>query len=122
MSVTVSPPYAQRIDRARQVMAERGVDALLLSVGSDLPYLTGYHAMPLERLTMLVVQRDEPARLVIPRLEAPRVQPQPGVFELLPWNETDDPVGIVAQYTKAVDAFRYRSSRASCRTWHYGSC
>lgn len=99
MSVTVSPPYAQRIDRARQVMAERGVDALLLSVGSDLPYLTGYHAMPLERLTMLVVQRDEPARLVIPRLEAPRVQPQPGVFELLPWNETDDPVGIVAGMT-----------------------
>lgn len=77
-------------------MTEQGVDALLLSVGHDLPYLTGYLAMPLERLTMLVVPRDGDATLVIPRLEAPRVVEQPGVFEMLPWNETDDPTALVA--------------------------
>lgn len=77
-------------------MAAAGVDVLLLSVGRDLPYLTGYEAMPLERLTMLVVPRDAPATMVIPRLEAPRVVDQPGVFTLLPWNETDDPVALVA--------------------------
>jgi Xaa-Pro aminopeptidase len=77
-------------------MVAGGVDALLVSVGSDLPYLTGYEAMPLERLTMLVVPRDSEATLVIPRLEAPRVVEQPGAFTLRPWNETDDPVGIVA--------------------------
>jgi Xaa-Pro aminopeptidase len=77
-------------------MALQGVDALLVSVGSDLPYLTGYEAMPLERLTMLVVPRDGEATLVIPRLEAPRVIEQPGAFTLRPWNETDDPVAIVA--------------------------
>ena len=49
-----------------------GIDALLLSVGSDLPYLIGYEAMPLERLTMLVLDQTS-ARLVVPRLEAPRV-------------------------------------------------
>ena len=78
-------------------MTERGVDTLLLSVGHDLPYLTGYLAMPLERLTMLVVPRDGDATLVIPRLEAPRVAEQPGVFDLLPWNETDDPTAVVAK-------------------------
>jgi Xaa-Pro aminopeptidase len=77
-------------------MVAHGVDALLVSVGSDLPYLTGYEAMPLERLTMLVVPRDGEATLVIPRLEAPRVVEQPGAFMLRPWNETDDPVAIVA--------------------------
>jgi len=77
-------------------MSAQGVDALLVSVGSDLPYLTGYEAMPLERLTMLVVPRDGEATLVIPRLEAPRVVEQPGAFSLRPWNETDDPVAIVA--------------------------
>ncbi len=77
-------------------MDRAGVDLLLVSVGSDLPYLTGYEAMPLERLTMLVVPRDGEATLVIPRLEAPRVHERPGVFTLLPWNETDDPVAIVA--------------------------
>ena len=77
-------------------MATAGVDTLLVSVGSDLPYLTGYEAMPLERLTMLVVPREGDATLVIPRLEAPRVVERPGSFTLRPWGETDDPVAIVA--------------------------
>lgn len=78
-------------------MTEQGVDTLMLSVGHDLPYLTGYLAMPLERLTMLVVPANGDATLVIPRLEAPRVVEQPGVFDLLAWNETDDPTAIVAK-------------------------
>jgi len=89
--------YAERLARARARMHELGVDVLLLSTGADLPYLTGYEAMPLERLTMLVVPRDGDATMVIPRLEAPRVVEQPGVFALRPWNETDDPSAIVAE-------------------------
>jgi Xaa-Pro aminopeptidase len=78
-------------------MADLGVDVLLLSVGADLPYLTGYEATPLERLTMLVLPVDAHATLVVPRLEAPRVEEQPGVFTVLAWEETDDPVALVAQ-------------------------
>jgi Xaa-Pro aminopeptidase len=93
----VTQIFHERLARVRAAMADRGVDTLLLSVGHDLPYLTGYLAMPLERLTMLVVPVDGDATLVIPRLEAPRIVEQPGVFELLPWNETDDPTGLVAK-------------------------
>jgi Xaa-Pro aminopeptidase len=89
--------YADRLDRVRKAMADQGVDVLLVSVGHDLPYLSGYTAMPLERLTMLVVPRDGEATMVIPRLEAPRVVEQPGVFTLLPWDETEDPTAIVAR-------------------------
>lgn len=78
-------------------MEELGIDVLLLSVGSDLPYLTGYEAMPLERLTMLVAPRAGDASLVVPRLEAPRVVEQPDAFEILAWDETDDPVALVAR-------------------------
>src|SRR3954451_1155634 len=88
---------AQRMARVRAAMADQGVDVVLLSVGADLPYFTGYEAMPLERLTMLVVPRDGDATLVIPRLEAPRVVARPDVFELLPWGETDDPIALVAK-------------------------
>jgi Xaa-Pro aminopeptidase len=77
-------------------MVDLGVDTLLLSLGADLPWLTGYEAMPLERLTMLVVPLDGAATLVVPRLEAPRVVEQPDVFSLRPWEETEDPVTIVA--------------------------
>ncbi|MGE0140877.1 MAG: aminopeptidase P family protein [Ilumatobacteraceae bacterium] len=89
-------PYLDRMVRARSSMDAAGVDVMLLSVGSDLPYLTGYHAMPLERLTMLVVPRDSEATLVVPRLEAPRVVARPDVFTIRPWDETDDPIGLVA--------------------------
>ena len=88
--------YLDRLGRVRSAMSDQGVDALVLSVGHDLPYLTGYQAMPLERLTLLVVPRDGDATLLIPRLEAPRVDEQPGVFELRPWDETEDPTEIAA--------------------------
>jgi Xaa-Pro aminopeptidase len=89
--------YLDRLGRVRAAMAEQGVDVLLLSLGHDLPYLTGYHAMPLERLTMLVVPRDAEATLLVPRLEAPRVAEQPGVFTLRIWDETEDPTALAAE-------------------------
>lgn len=76
-------------------MSGAGVDSLLLSVGADLPYFTGYDAPQLERLTMAVVAADGPASLVVPRLEAMKVT-DVGAYEILPYDETDDPVAIVA--------------------------
>jgi len=87
---------AGRIARVRARMAELGVDVLLLSAGPELPYLTGYEAMPLERLTMLVLPRTGDTRLVIPRLEVPRITPRPELFEIVAWEETDDPIALVA--------------------------
>lgn len=82
--------------RVRNRMATVGVDALVLSVGADLPYLTGYRAMPLERLTALVVTRESPPVLIVPVLEAPRVTPRPRVFVVETWLETQDPVSLMA--------------------------
>ena len=93
--MTSAALYSQRLARVRAAMSERSVDALLVSVGHDLPYLIGYHAMPLERLTALVVTREH-ATLVVPRLEAPRVTHHHSVFDVVPWNETQDPVVITA--------------------------
>ena len=86
----------ERLERVRSRMGELDVDALLLSVGADLPWLTGYEAMPLERLTMLVLPADGDATLVVPALEAPRVRRDDAVFRLRPWSETEDPVAVVA--------------------------
>jgi Xaa-Pro aminopeptidase len=99
-SALPSSVFEERLARVQQAMAALDVDAVMLSVGHDLPYLTGYHAMPLERLTMLVVPREGIATLVIPRLEGPRVAPHPTVFSMLPWNETDDPVALTAKLAK----------------------
>ena len=45
----MTAPFAARFDRLRAAMEEQGTEALLLSVGPDLPWLCGYEAMPLER-------------------------------------------------------------------------
>jgi Xaa-Pro dipeptidase len=46
---------------------------------------------------MLVLPANGDATIVVPGLEAPRVTLMPGVFTLLPWSETEDPVAITAR-------------------------
>lgn len=92
--------FAERMERARARMDLLGIDALLLSVGADLPYLTGYEAMPLERLTMLVVPKGADAWLVVPRLEAPRVVERPDTFRVATWDETEDPIALVVSLAR----------------------
>ena len=87
--------YADRIAAAQKLMRAEGVDAMCLSVGSDLPYLTGYKAMPLERLTMLILPAEGDGTVVLPGLEAPRVHSQDLPFSVHGWGETEDPIKIV---------------------------
>lgn len=86
--------YPARLAAAQQRMREADVDALCLSIGSDLPYLTGYKAMALERLTMLVLPATGDGTLVVPGLEAPRVAYDTLPLSVVGWNETEDPIAI----------------------------
>ena len=84
--------FAERLARAADAAARAGLDALLIGVGSDLRYLTGYAAMPLERLTLLVVRPGRDPFIVVPRLE--RGAADAGLrtpIEIRTWDETDDP-------------------------------
>jgi Xaa-Pro aminopeptidase len=95
-----SDVFADRQARARSALTAAGIDVLLLSVGADLPYFTGYEAMPLERLTMLVLPRDGEPTLVVPELEAPRV-PENDACVVAPWPEGDNPIALVGALTRA---------------------
>jgi len=68
-----------RLDAARAACAAAGLDALLLSPGSDLRYLTGYPALSTERLTLLVLPVEGAATLIVPRLERPAAEASPVV-------------------------------------------
>src|SRR6185312_4688320 len=86
----------ERMARMRAAMREEGIEALMLSLGADLPWCTGYEAMPLERPTVLVLLADGDATLVVPQLEAPRVAHDDRLFALRSWSETESAVDIVA--------------------------
>ncbi len=84
----------QRLAAAQAGLQAQGWGAMLVSPGPDLTYLTGYDAIPLERLTCLVLRDGGDPFLVVPELEVAAAEASPvGALELdlLPWSETEDP-------------------------------
>ncbi len=96
--------YIERIGAAQRLAKEAGLAAILVGVGADLRYLTGYPAMPLERLTMLVIPASGEAALVVPRLEATPAHTCPpaaaGDLAIVTWEEADDPHALVAEMVR----------------------
>src|SRR5436305_11877339 len=89
--------FEQRLRRLRDLVNSGGVDAALIGVGPDLAYLTAYHAMPLERLTMLVLVRDAEPFIIVPRLEEPAARAGLRVdIDVVTWLEAADPHAVVA--------------------------
>jgi Xaa-Pro aminopeptidase len=106
---------ADRLARASSAAEAAGLDALLVTPGADLLYLCGYDALPLERLTCLVVPRDGAPTLVVPNLERPRAESsRAGTLgvEIVGWDETDDPYALTAGLLKGAERIG-----VSDRTW-----
>jgi len=90
---------AERLDRAQAATAASELDALFITPGPDLRYLTGYDALPLERLTCLVVPAHGEPTLIAPRLEVPAAEAALGSqshISIRGWEETDDPFALAS--------------------------
>jgi Xaa-Pro aminopeptidase len=87
--------YADRLERTAAAARAAGVRALLIGVGPELEWLTGYEAKPLERLTLLIVPAEGDPSIVVPRLEVGAAEAAPaiggGAVLVRPWAETADP-------------------------------
>lgn len=93
--VIAGPTYAARLVAAVAATADAGLDAALIGVGSDLRYLTGYAAMPLERLTMLVIRPGLAPFLIVPRLERGAAEAAIHTpLDIVAWEETADPYAV----------------------------
>ncbi|MDQ3485361.1 MAG: Xaa-Pro peptidase family protein [Actinomycetota bacterium] len=88
---------ASRTQRVKAAMAAAGVSGLVVTPGSDLRYLTGYAAKPLERLTALVLPAEGDPRLVVPLLELAEAERSPAALagmDIDTHSETDDAYAI----------------------------
>jgi Xaa-Pro aminopeptidase len=95
-----APRYVERLETCRRLVAERRFGALLIGVGPDLRYLTGFVGEPMERMTLLVVPDEGPVSFVVPRLEAAKAGATPlvsaGAAAVVAFKETDDVAALVA--------------------------
>src|ERR1700759_508908 len=91
--------HRTRMQRAADLAAEAGLDGVLLTPGADLLRLTGDEAMPLERLTLLVVPQEGHATLLVPGVERPLAE-EAGVGDLadiVGWSDGEDPYELAAR-------------------------
>jgi len=94
----MSSMHKDRIASVASRLATTDHDVIFVTPGADLRYLTGYDALPLERLTCLAVRSDGQAWMIVPTLEKPSAMahgvPEIGI-ELLDWQETQDPYALL---------------------------
>ncbi|MDQ1248577.1 MAG: hypothetical protein QG597_2950 [Actinomycetota bacterium] len=95
--------YRRRLAAAEAAAKAQGVDALLFTPGADLMYLCGYEAVPLERLTCLMITPEGPAAIIVPELEVLAAEASPVAalgIQIVPWSETASPYRTLAKRLK----------------------
>jgi Xaa-Pro aminopeptidase len=91
---------SRRLADAQGAMAAAGLDGLLVTPGSDLRYLTGYHAHALERLTCLVLPAQGRPTLIVPRLERPEAEASAAAgteVSIVDYDDGSDPYPLVVR-------------------------
>jgi Xaa-Pro aminopeptidase len=89
-------PYADRLRRAQAEMAQQNIDLFVVGASADLRYLIGYEGHESERMSVLVLPRDGAPHYVVPGLEAPLLDEQRDLLQIVSWEETEDPAAKVA--------------------------
>lgn len=91
--------YAARLDRARTLAREAGMDAVIVGPGPDLAYLVGVEGDTIERLTALVIPAEGDPTVVVPRMELAKVRDTAvGALSLrtADWVDGENPYALVA--------------------------
>ena len=87
--------YQARQEKARRLMGENGIDALLLTGSSSLRYFTGINWWRSERMFGMILFPDHDPAVVTPAFEEQRAREQLteecGVY---PWHEHECPYGL----------------------------
>ena len=104
--IPIPPPITsaerlQRIARAKALMQQNGIGAVLVESGPSLDYLTGVQWWRSERLTAAVIPASGEPIIVTPFFERPSVAESLSIpAEIRTWNEDEEPLKLVADFLK----------------------
>ncbi|HEY3815192.1 MAG TPA: Xaa-Pro peptidase family protein [Caulobacteraceae bacterium] len=86
-----------RLERARKLMKDQGVGALLVESGSSLAYFTGVDWHRSERTTAAVIPASGDPIIITPVFEEPSVRETLGIpAGVRAWNEDESPFELIA--------------------------
>jgi Xaa-Pro aminopeptidase len=108
-----------RLAAATAATDAAGIDALVITPSADLRYLVGYDALPLERLTCLIVPALGDPTLLVPRLEQPAALAS-GAGEsvtVVSHEETDDAFAIAARLIADANGRPAQTVAVADRMW-----
>jgi Xaa-Pro dipeptidase len=94
-----------RLEKARRLMAEQKIDAIILTGGTSLNYFTGVRWGNSERLTAVVIPRTGNPYVVTPAFEEDRTREQlvngpMAHTDVAIWQEDESPFALLAQGLK----------------------
>jgi Xaa-Pro dipeptidase len=110
--IKLPPPISaaerlERIARARALMQQAGIGAVVVEAGPSLEYLTGVQWWRSERLTAAVIPVSGDPIIVTPFFERPSVAESLGIpAEIRTWNEDEEPLKLVADFLRERGAAR----------------
>ena len=105
-SIPIPPPISteervRRLARARELMQQAGIGAVLVESGPSLDYYTGIQWWRSERLTAAVIPASGDPIIVTPFFERPSIAEMLKVpAEIRTWNEDEEPLKLVADFLK----------------------
>lgn len=89
-----------RMEMARYIMKEEGIDCLVLAPSTDLCYMTAFDGISMERPVFLILTQEK-AGFVIPEFELENLSPNLKEQVIcIPWKEQEDPYGKAAQFVQ----------------------
>lgn len=94
--------YRNRIESLRASMREREVDLVVVGPSANMRYLTGYRAMAVERITVLLVTADDLA-MVMPDFDAGEFRQDTGLEAVFEWNDSKGPRDAIEGAFRTLD-------------------
>jgi Xaa-Pro dipeptidase len=102
--VPLPPPISsaervERLTKARAMMRQKGIGAILVESGPSLDYYTGIQWWRSERLSGVVIPAEGDPIVVTPFFERPSIAEMLAVpAEIRTWEEDEDPLKLVADF------------------------
>src|SRR5213075_581026 len=104
--IALPPPITrterlQRLAKARALMQQHGIGAIIVESGPSLDYFTGVQWWRSERLTGAVIPAEGEPIIVTPFFEKPSVSESLSIpAEIRTWNEDEEPLKLVADFLR----------------------